>query len=99
MSSSDPILDETNVSSFLAAINKKYTLTLPTDFSGDSPISQLLKQPITVSPGDEESVAYTARGSPLDFLPFNFGVNLEPPLNMIVIITIAKEAAPTEDMH
>lgn len=85
MSSSDPILDKTNVSSFLDAVNKKYTLTLPIDFSGDSPISQLLKQPITVSPGDEESVAYTARGSPLDSPPFTIG---NPQLTTIIILTV-----------
>lgn len=93
MSSIDPILDETNVSSFLDAVNQKYQLTLPTEFSDGSAISQLLKQPIAVSLGDKEAVAYTARGSPLDFPPFNFGVNLETPLYSIVIITVTQESA------
>ena len=94
MNNDDPVLTETSVSSFLDAVNKKYQLNLPTDFSGDSAMSQLLKQPIKVSLGGEKPmVIYTARGSPLDFLPFNFGANLETPLNLIVIITITQESA------
>lgn len=93
MANTDTILTETTVSGFLTAINQKYQLNLPTDFSDDSAISQLLKQPITVSPGGEKTtIIYTARGSPLDFPPFNFGVNLEPPLHSIVIITVTQES-------
>ena len=100
MSNDVTILVKTSVSSFLDAVNKKYQLNLPTDFSDNCPISQLLKQPITVSLGDETTtVLFTARGDPLDFPPFNFGVNLQKPLNAIVFITVSLEPNPTIDTH
>lgn len=91
----DPIRDATTVSGFLEAIKQKYDPTLPTDFSDDSPVSRLLNSssPIKVVQGKEENTLYEARGSPLDFIPFNFGAKLEPPLHSIVIITVTQESA------
>lgn len=85
MRNDDSVLTETNVSSFLEAVNQKYKLNLPTVFSDSIPISQLLKQPITVFQGNEESVVYTARGSPLDSPPFTIG---NPQLTAIIILTV-----------
>jgi hypothetical protein len=100
MANIDTISRQTNVSGFLESLNEKYHLNLPTDLSGNSPIFQLLKQPITVSLGDETTtVLFTARGDPLDFPPFNFGANLQEPLNAIIIITISQEPNPTIDTH
>ena len=101
MSSDDSIRNATTISSFLEAIKKEYDFTLPTDFSDDSSVSRLLDSslPIKVMQGQEENTLYEARGSPLDVLPFNFGANLEPPLDMIVIITVSKEPAPTTDTN
>jgi hypothetical protein len=87
MSSDDPILDETNFSSFLEAIKKEYDSILPTDFSNDSPVSKLLNSssPIKVMQGTEENTLYEARGSPLYSPPFTIG---NPQLTTIIILTV-----------
>ncbi|MEG4144668.1 hypothetical protein [Microcoleus sp. Pol12B5] len=68
------------ISEFLEAINAKYELKLPTDFSGDSPVAKLMQMPIKVELGDGNSILYEARGD-----PFNFE---KPNLTAWVIITV-----------
>lgn len=95
MTDTDPILAIKTMPDFFKALNQKYSLALSTDFSDDSPISRLLNSssPIKVMQGTEKTILYEARGSPLDFSPFNFGASLKKPLYSIVIITVTQEPA------
>ncbi len=83
----DQILKAKSVSNFLNAINNTYQLNLPTDFSGDSPVSQLMQKQIKVTQGNGEDILYTAtaRGD-----PFNFET---PNLTAWVIITVKTSTA------
>ncbi|MBD2357424.1 hypothetical protein H6G41_22860 [Tolypothrix sp. FACHB-123] len=81
-------MEAQTITAFLKAVNEEFQLTLQTDISGDSPIAKLLEKPITVQKGEKENILYEARGSPLDFSPFNFGESFE--LKTIVIITVTQ---------
>lgn len=69
MIDSNYILKIKNLPDFLTAINNTYQLNLPTDFSGDSPVSQLMQKNIKVTQGNGEHILYTAtaRGYPFNF--------------------------------
>lgn len=80
MTDNDPLLKATTIPAFLDAVNNKYNLNLPTDFSVDSPISKLMGTKIKVELGEMEGILYEARGD-----PFNFE---NPNLTAWVIITV-----------
>ena len=67
MENNNPILQSKTIPEFLKTVNDRYDLNLPTDFSGDSPVSKLLQTNIKVEPGKVESILYEARGDPFCF--------------------------------
>lgn len=74
------ILNAQTISDLFKIANDEYDLNLPTNFSGKSPLSSLLKTKITVTAENREGVLYCARGDPFHFA--------NPNLTARVIITI-----------
>ena len=85
METNDNLLNATTIPDFFTAINEKYHLDLPTDFSVNSPVSHLMQKKISVKQGKGEDILYTARGH-----PFNFDT---PNLTAWVIITVKTSTA------
>ena len=91
-------LEARNITDFLKTINDKYQLNLPTDFTDNTPVSQIMLQLQTeiqeIQSGsgcmtelyDLEGQLYTAIGKSmtLDSTPFNFAENLKLRLSITV---------------
>jgi hypothetical protein len=67
MSDFNSLTEITTIPDFLNAVKEKYQLNLPTDFSGNSPISKLMQTKIKVELGKTEGILYEARGDPFNF--------------------------------
>ncbi|MDJ0589441.1 MAG: hypothetical protein QNJ72_05495 [Pleurocapsa sp. MO_226.B13] len=98
MDNNNPILEANNIADFLKLVNKRYQLELPTDFSENTPISQIILQLQTeiqeIQSGEGcrtelhnlEGQLYTAIGKSmtLDSTPFNFSDDLKLRLSITV---------------
>ena len=68
MQDKNSILNAKTIPDFLQAVNREYSLNLPTDFSGDSPVSQLMgAETEEITEKEEKYILYTARGQPINF--------------------------------
>lgn len=98
MENDNLILQATTISKLLKAINEKYKLNLPTDFTENTPISQIILQLQTeiqeiqsregcmTELHNLEGQLYTAIGKSmtLDSTPFNFSDKLKLKLSIVV---------------
>lgn len=74
MTNINRIAATTTIKTFIEEVNTIYNLDLPTEFPEATPLWKIWQTHVEVTQGDTDSILFTARGDPLDFVPFCIGV-------------------------
>lgn len=74
MTDTDRIAATTTIKTFIKEVNTIYNLDLPTEFPETTPLGKIWQTHVEVTQGDTDSILFTARGDPLDFVPFCIGI-------------------------